>query len=338
MKNHRLSLLFPVFLSVTLVSSCGGGGGSGGTTASAPVAITSGNAETAAGASAATAQSTYEAGSMGGGLAIGANVRQGRPGFRIVPFAKSRLRFLTEKHFRGNSSSVASIMVKTDLPCDNAGGTASMTWNDADNSLGLTPGDSFSITFDDCLDSEDQETSSGSISMTLNSVSGNPRTDLVWSVNITLTMTNLTITDGAGTDTLNGDITLAMSSNDGGVNAAGAISGNSLTVTENGVTETLSDYTITFTNNDATSAYTIDSSGTVSSSELGGSVRFETLTTFEGIDPDYPHTGVMKITGASDSSITLAAIDSTTVRLDIDEDGDGVTDLTLTARWSELDA
>ena len=336
MKNIRLVILFSVLLCVALLASCGGGGSGGASVSEAPVAITAGNAERATGASAATTQSAFEASDMGGGLAIGAVARVGRHDFRIVPFARKQLRWTGADAFSAQVY-LSALTVKTDLPCDNTG-TASIVVNDVDNNGAISSGDSFTITFDNCLDSLDQTTTSGSMTMVVNGINGNPDTDLVWNAAITVTMRDLTISDGNSNDAISGDFTLNMSTNDGGVNTTGGIGGNSLSVTENGVTETLSNYSISFRSNDVTGAYTIDSSGTVSSSELEGAVQFATLTTFEGIDPDYPHTGVMKVSGAGDSSVTLTVIDNATVQLDVDEDGDGNMDQSIKTQWTVLDS
>ncbi|MFQ5487645.1 MAG: hypothetical protein ACE5ET_04260, partial [Gammaproteobacteria bacterium] len=106
-----------------------------------------------------------------------------------------------------------------------------------------------------------------------------------------------------------------------------------------GDSEILSAYDIAFTSDEASlgTAYTIDANGTVASTALDGSVQFQTLTTFEGIDPEYPHSGVMRITGARNSSVTLTAIDSTDVQLEVDADGDGVSDQTITTQWAVID-
>ena len=51
----------------------------------------------------------------------------------------------------------------------------------------------------------------------------------------------------------------------------------------------------------------------------------------------HPSSGAGKVTGANGTSVTVTVI-STGVRLDVDTNGDGTIDATLTRMWAELDA
>ena len=62
-----------------------------------------------------------------------------------------------------------------------------------------------------------------------------------------------------------------------------------------------------------------------------------TLTTFEGVGDNFPNTGVMRITGANNSNVIFTVISNTTVQLEVDEDGDGVVDDTITVPWADLE-
>ncbi len=266
---------------------------------------------------------------------VGVATQRSRQHFRLVPFARKQLEWL-QREYPIVPVTTTAISVTVDIPCDTSG-TASVTLNDADNSGSLTAGDSFSIAFSNCLDnSSDQMTSNGVMSMVVNNVNGDPETDLAWNVGITVTLNNFISSGGGSSNSANGDFSLAIATTDS-VNFTGSISGSSLTISESGVTETLSNYIISFTSNDANSVYTINSSGTVSSTALDGSVQFETLTTFVGIDPNYPHVGVMKITGANNTSLILRVTDNTTVQLEIDEDGDDINDQIISTQWAMLD-
>lgn len=90
--------------------------------------------------------------------------------------------------------------------------------------------------------------------------------------------------------------------------------------------ETLTtDFSTTVTENTSTGAYTILSSGTINSSKLGGTVTISTPTTLRGAGSAYPSSGAIKITGAN-SSVTLTALGSTSVRVTVDSNNDGLID------------
>ncbi len=272
---------------------------------------------------------------MGGDLVTGVSVRKGGAGLRLAPFARKQLRWV----FRGGvdmAPRVKAIILTENVPCG-VSGSASVAFDDADNNVSITAGDRFTITFTNCVDDTDMTSLNGAMSMTLNRINGNPETDLAWDMDVTMTLTNLVVAGGGDTTTIDGDLNFSLATQDS-INYTGSVRGNSLAVTVNGVAETLSDYLISFTSNDATLAYTVDASGTVSSTELGGSVQFDTLVPFEGVDPDYPHTGVMKIIGENNTSVTLTVIDSTSVELDVDADGDGSGEQSMTTQWERLDS
>ncbi len=318
-----------------LLGACGGGNSGGGTTTvpSAPVAITADNAASAAGASSGDVTATYDIGTLGTDLAVGVD-DGARHRFRLVPFARAQLRWLEQgAPVAGRRARGATL--STTVACDANSGNVQVAIDDRDGSLALSNGDSITLSFSNCLDSTDQSVLNGGMTLTLGQLVGVPGTDPDWSATLTFTMDNLLLSDGSGNATINGDFTLAMAAT-GGTFFNGNISGNSLTIVENGITEELSNYDIAFSSDESTPAiaYTIDATGTLASTELGGAVRFQTLTTFSGIEPDYPHSGRMKISGAGNSSVTLTALDNSNVQLDIDVDGDGSSERTVSTQWS----
>ncbi len=48
-------------------------------------------------------------------------------------------------------------------------------------------------------------------------------------------------------------------------------------------------------------------------------------------------TGSIKITGAGNSSVTVTALDSVNVQLEVDTDGDNVIDVTIVTTWEAND-
>ena len=61
-----------------------------------------------------------------------------------------------------------------------------------------------------------------------------------------------------------------------------------------------------------------------------------TDATFQGVEPNDPFTGQATITGANNSSVTLIAVDSVNVTLEVDADGDGIPEETIPTTWDAL--
>ena len=76
--------------------------------------------------------------------------------------------------------------------------------------------------------------------------------------------------------------------------------------------------------------------GTFTSTELEGSVTFETLEDFIVLGDDNPSSGIFLISDSS-SSVLLTVLDNINVQLDIDLDLDGTIDETVVVAWSALD-
>ena len=90
--------------------------------------------------------------------------------------------------------------------------------------------------------------------------------------------------------------------------------------------------------NRSTNAFSYTVSGTLTSTRLGGSLTFQTLVPFSGIEGAPPSSGVLKVSGANNTSLTLTALSSTSVRIDVDTNGDGVFDTSTSKTWSEIAA
>lgn len=96
--------------------------------------------------------------------------------------------------------------------------------------------------------------------------------------------------------------------------------------------------TITFASGAATDTVTL----TYASTEIGGSVTVTTSMPFQTAGGrDFPHTGALEIVGASGGKITVTVLGDETgpspqVRIELDEDGDGSFEATLTTDWPDL--
>ena len=90
------------------------------------------------------------------------------------------------------------------------------------------------------------------------------------------------------------------------------------------------------TTNDNTLAYSITINATISSSTLGGSVVVTTNIPLTGTGTLDADAGQITCVGANNTRVTLVAVDSLNVQLEVDVDGNGLTDEIIPAAWSDL--
>ena len=134
---------------------------------------------------------------------------------------------------------------------------------------------------------------------------------------------------------MSGDGTISESSDDD-ISVTSTFSGNGIEITAGGESLTLTDYDIEETENQATGAFSILINATISSSSLGGSVIVTTDVALTGVVGSDPDAGQVTCTGADNSSLTLQVVDSLNVELQVDTDGVGGPDETLSLAWSTL--
>ena len=222
-------------------------------------------------------------------------------------------------------------------------GTVTVTMNVADLNvlLGgmLSVGDTILTEYAMC-DEGLGEVIDGTIDSEVNAFNGNI---LVSSYDMTMTMdvTNFQVTTGADVVTGNGDATATLNSLAAPYVEA-TVTGNSMTTDMNSSSNTLSNYASTQTL-DATvspAPYTMDSSGTLDSSELSGAFTYATQVTFEGFDTDYPNAGVLLVTSDSGSATLTAEANGVdvTIRIYASNDGTGDPVDTILTTWAELAA
>ncbi len=104
---------------------------------------------------------------------------------------------------------------------------------------------------------------------------------------------------------------------------------------DTGITETFSDFTLKVIENPNDDSETWDINGTFGNSKLNGAVSFETLHSFVKTGK-FPYEGTLNITGMNNSSVKVIALDEVTVRLEVDEDGDGAIDNPIEVAWASL--
>jgi len=367
---HISKWLFAILVSLLLVG-CGGDDDDSTTTPAATAApdnsqnnttVNSQNSATIAGTAFKRLFSTFGAGNalsnvstnIGTDLVGGVNIDD--VSFNLLDYANRQMAKNSEV-----SVSLASgiVITENDLPCDESG-TNDFSWADNDGNEELSVGDTFTIISYDCV--EDGETTNGEIFFTL--LEDEPN------IAMSFAFTDFEVVGIEGTSTFDGDLTLQVK--ESGSTESISITSNKfdfsdpemdgifrnlsitvseditleslvmtadeLTINEGGVTETLTDFSLTFTEDNNTSLSTLALNGVFDDPELGGIFSVNTLKPFEGLaSDDFPYTGILKVIASDDSSVTLTALDTVNVRLDVDEDGDGSTDQTSDTTWSSLD-
>lgn len=218
--------------------------------------------------------------------------------------------------------------------CDT--GTFARTWDDVDNSLDITSGDSFDIAFNACFFADAGVTLAGAASVTNIVLTGDAINEIApWSLAASFTFTNLQATDTTDAATLNGGLNLSVGTDDNLVMNV-AITGTSLTAAENGTTATLSDFSVTEALDVNTMTITADAMGTLTSSELNGAVNFSTPASFVIIADDNPSAGQLAISDGN-SGVLVSVLDNLNVELGIDANGDGTAETTIVVTWAALD-
>jgi len=141
---------------------------------------------------------------------------------------------------------------------------------------------------------------------------------------------------GGITTVSNGDTTVALDTMQTPFVDVGT-SGSAMRVDSNSRSDVLTGYQSnqTVDGNIAPAPYTLSAAGTLDSTLLDGSVRYSTVETFEGVGTDFPSQGRFRVQG-SDSSLELVAIDNINVDIEIDSNGDGVVDVTISTTWADV--
>lgn len=315
-------------LAACALTACGGSnGGSAGPTAppppnGTPLVISDANAKPAA-------RVAYDATteSMGAGEAVGGSAIAMSPGDNFNKLSVNR----------AASSAITRFMQKDPFgpfisDCL-GGGTETVSGEMA--VLGtLTAGDTIDVDYVNCTN-EFGETLNGRMEMTIVIFSG----DILFGpflLDTNVLLIDFEATTAEGSILSNGDARVSLDTTGAPV-VLMSISGNSLTAVTQQSTEVLTNYATSQTvDTTPPEAYTLNSSGTVDSSQLSGFISYSTPVTFQGQGSAYPFAGELLITGSGNATIRLIALDDTNVRIETDSNGDGVVDTSEDTTWDDI--
>jgi hypothetical protein len=319
-------------IALTLISSlvlvaCGGGGGdgvtagAGGSTAPQAVSITESNATAVAASALDAAQNTAP-----GQLPIGVEVQAGGQGHSSFGTVARAVQFAL-----ANGPGALATGVTTSQACP-SGGSISMTGDETAQT----------VTYSDCRLSSgaDSITMNGSLSLTLISSSPDGMSGVVSVVANNFSMVS---SDGFSAS-LNGDMRMEITISS--TSETLVISGSALTTrfTDGGTTytTTLRNYSqsISFSGFIVTSSLsaTVESSSTALGAG-GGSYTITTSTpVVQNWDTGLFTAGVVKVVGAGGSQLVMTVGSNNTVTIQIDANGDGTFEKTVSSTVSELES
>lgn len=317
MKIIKLALL--VCFSVA-VASCGGGGGGGGGVATPleKVEITPANEENI------TANALDS--SMGASVMGEFGPMPAKPSIQAAASSKRVLSRLT-------ISAVQKIVAQRNAPASVTGAAVTNTCTGGGTVSYSSSTTSAKVTYNNCDYSGGGSTIDGTMSFS----------DMViaedsMSAKVSL---NLALSDGLSTMTTSGAYSWSI---------AGLLSSTWVTIlngahlkfTEGAISKELFAFSLMSTYDTAAGIYTDDNDFTFSSSAIGGSVTFETVTPFVLSDiATYPNSGVMKIYGANSSCLQVTVLGSEEftgdqIQFERSADDCATYDSTLLTNWAAL--
>jgi hypothetical protein len=334
----RAVALVPVLALV--LSACGGGAGAG-TTAATPqptqaLSISETNAKPVSANALDAAQNTSA--TSGAASPLGVQVDASNGGATTLQAIAEAAR-LASGAFAA-STLPRGVVVSQTSQCT-LGGTLAISGNVA-SSAGLSTGDSFSLTMTNCALSVGTSTAvmNGSLAMT---VAGGSLTGIPFHVVLAVTASNLSVTTGGVSVVSNGDTRLDWTANSATSQTLTA-SGTSMSSREtiNGATHTTTvrNFTQTLVISGNTDTATVSGTVETDSSKLGAGTVSYTISTPTPVTWDVTThnvtAGAIKVVGANNTQLLVTINADSSVTIQIDTNGDGVYDKTITSTTAEL--
>lgn len=319
-------------VSLAVIGACGGGGGSSdtGVVTGTPLAVNASNYQTVAVESASVVNDMIDSSAMSTSLV---GVRSGAAA-SVTPVI---VRGLVDWIAQATTSApvLAGVLLSDTAPCA-GGGSIGLSFNDVNNNLAFDSGEAIGATFNNCTNAG--TTLAGGLSIVANAQPTGLGTS-VTTLDVTVTMTQLDMIDATSHLHANGAMRVAMARtavDTGSDTITAAAFSESNTVGGVTSTRTLKDFTARtdLLLGQATTTY----SGILTSSALGGSsVTFGSITPFVTLaNGTYPSSGAARAVGANGSAAIFTVLDATTVRIDLDADGNGTPETSTTQLWSTL--
>ncbi len=319
-----------------LLTACGGGSG-GGSSTPAPAAttlISSANSQEVSANAYSAADSLN--GQAGGSADFVTGVSVSTPSRGLIALSLQQLYRAVEN--RAAPDLAVGVTTSRTMPCP-YGGTSAITAAIA-SSVSMSAGDSFTMSTNNCK-MDPTTTLNGGLTMVFNTVTGIPSATSAWSATFGAAFVAFSVTEGGETSTANGDMTVKLvqvNAQDMSISATG----NSLKMgtSQNGVSTevTMKNYSYSGAMKAGVLSYSVNFSMSGNLPKLGAvDYAVKTSTEFkQAITAKFPSQGVMTVTAADHSAITLTVIDGGNVSVGLDKNGDGSIDETVTSTWTAL--
>jgi len=214
----------------------------------------------------------------------------------------------------------------TEEPCGQAG-TITLSGDVAVPGT-ISAGDTITAEFNDCDDNEGYILN-GQLTLTVRTFSGDLLTGL-YLTTIDVDAANLT-TDGESVD---GSVTLTVDTRDPAMLDL-TLTGARLALAAAGETYTLTNFRHYVEEGLLVSSVYAELAGTIDIESLGGAVEYATVVPVEAGEFD-PDRGEILITGALRSTVRIVFVSATSIRLDVDVNGDGIVDNYIDTNWAAL--
>ena len=329
--KKALRNFFVAAAGLAFIVACGGGsddggGLTGGVPPSEPATITMDNAPQIAGAVAEVA--------MGQGIfssifvpdlpiaAIGGDVAVSPV---MKPVLSAALKSASPSQLYVTSSGQEACAVS---------GTVDITVN-ISNPAQPSVNDSFDFLFTACDDGTGAVLNGG-MTVTISSLNGDFESGNML-LGMSMQFSAFAVTENDETVTATGTVSIQIDTRTPPVTIV-SVSITSLVTSSQGTEEVLTSFNITITEDASTfpTAVTVETSFTISSPSIGGSVSVTTSLALQSMGAEYPFVGELRITGAGNAVIVMIAVDANTVRLQIDADGDSAFEEQLEMTWDDL--
>jgi hypothetical protein len=318
-----------VLLSATLIATgCGGGGGGGDASLSydGPTALVVISSE-ADGDSIASAVVSSEStatvlSDAAATIPVGIATTRSSHALSLSQLGNIAKQYADKAIAVPSSSQLLAGVTNTQTDSCSGGGTVSfIVTKSVQNEVNA--GDSFSITFNNCVVGSDL--TNGSVSLLLSSYD---QATGDFAASFTFSDLKNTITSSGDYVWLNGGYTAGFSGDGSTTPLVASLSGNSLAVAERtgGVVEKARLSSFSFVDTLATNGdFSFDHDYTLASTGIGGTITVTTVTPFTVYSGDsYPTVGQVVASGAAGASIRLTAIDNLTALIEYDLGGDGL--------------
>jgi hypothetical protein len=331
MQREKAQLV--MLLASVCLTACGGGGGSSDGAGTATALI---NGPTSAVIASDASQSMLDSGEVGdlvGSTPVGA-APPGAVFGKLVGAPNGSRNLLFDKIIL---PAMQAVSLDELVNCAVAGTLRLQA--QLDTGLTLTRGDQISAIFTDC-DEGNGEVIDGSFTMRVMNFGGDIETERFQLI-VRMTLTDFSVTADGVVDSADGAVEVNLNTLDFPLTAitVSGVPGDSYTVTEGGVTRSLSNFATSVYADQSVFPvpYTIEASGELMSSRWDGMAVYSTPNAFAGVGADYPSSGQLLIEGADGATLTVTALDNVTVQIALDLDGMEPPESVFEIPWAELD-